>query len=107
MNNTEKQMELIKQRLNEQMNEARQMELRIDTMKQVMVCEVEGHDWKVHSTEGDLTSLRTVKLWCGKCPCWLDLGKTSVHNLEDLAIMISVNGDFSQTLTSFLGGEEE
>mgnify|MGYP003634865220 CR=1 FL=1 len=32
MKNTEKQMELIKERLNEQMNEARQMELRIDTL---------------------------------------------------------------------------
>tara|TARA_R110000824_G_scaffold29584_3_gene98342 strand:+ start:5496 stop:5804 length:309 start_codon:yes stop_codon:yes gene_type:complete len=102
MNDTEKQMELIKQRLNEQMNEARQMELRIDTMKQVMVCEVNHHDWKVHSSEGDLTSLHSVKLWCGRCPSYVDLAQHPAKR-----IMISVNGDFSQTLTSFLGGEEE
>jgi hypothetical protein len=100
--NTEKQMEKIKLRLNEQMVEAKQLELRIDTMKQVMVCEVEGHIWKVHSTEGDLTSLHTVKLWCGKCRCYVDLAQHPVKQ-----IMVSVDGDFSQTLTSFLGGEEE
>ena len=102
MNDTEKQMELIKQRLNEQMNEARQMELRIDTMKQVMVCETNHHDWKVHSSEGDLTSLHSVKLWCGQCPCYVDMAQHPAKQIK-----VSVNGDFSQTLTSFLGGEEE
>ena len=102
MSDTEKQMELIKQRLNEQMNEARQMELRIDTMKQVMVCEANHHDWKVHSSEGDLTSLHSVKLWCGQCPCYVDFTPQFAKQIK-----ISVNGDFSQTLTSFLGGEEE
>tara|TARA_R110000751_G_scaffold116457_1_gene216109 strand:+ start:180 stop:503 length:324 start_codon:yes stop_codon:yes gene_type:complete len=106
--NTEKQMDKIKLRLTEQLNEARQMEIRIDTMKQVMVCEDKGHDWKVHSTEGELTSLRTVKLWCGECPCYVDIGNLApFKSLQELSIMISVNGDFSQTLTSFLGDEEE
>lgn len=104
--NTEKQMDKIKLRLTEQLNEARQMEIRIDTMKQVMVCEDKGHDWKVHSTEGELTSLRTVKLWCGECPCYVDIGNQPL-DLQDLSIMISVNGEFSQALTSFLGDEEE
>ena len=100
MNDTEKQMDKIKLKLNELLNTGRQMELRIDTMKQVMVCEVDHHDWRVHSSEGDLTSLHSVKLWCGQCPCYVDL------TLHQPSIMILRN-NFSQTLTSFLGGEEE
>ena len=102
---TNNEIDKIRQKLNEQLEQARLSELRLDTLNQMAVCENEtGHDWKVHSHEGELTSLHTVKLWCGNCPCWIDIG-LNPRITEPVDVMISFNG-MSQTLISWLNDEE-
>ena len=113
----EKQMSMMKDMVYEQKFKTRQVELRFKIMSQVMVCEVEGHDWKVHSHVGELTSLYEVKLRCGNCCCWVDLHNHPSPKMQPIIIAVDGNTILKegwedvepqlQTLTSFLRGEEE
>ncbi|MBT4407349.1 MAG: hypothetical protein HOC79_05685 [Euryarchaeota archaeon] len=104
---TEHEINKIRYQLNEQLEQARLSELRLDTLNQMAVCETEiGHEWKVHSYKGELTSLHTVKLWCGNCPCWINIDNSDLAFTRGETVMISFNG-MSQTLTSWLNDEAE
>ena len=103
---TNNEIDKIRLKLNEQLEEARLSELRLDTLNQMAVCENEsGHKWEVYSHEGELTSLHNAKLWCKNCPCWVNLYNHPLAERSESPINISFNGK-SQTLTSWLEGDE-
>ena len=70
------EMDKIKLRLNEQLNEARLSELRLDTLKRLMECEANKHDWEVFSHGGQLTKIDVLEIACNNCECYMKIGQS-------------------------------
>tara|TARA_R110000823_G_scaffold116974_1_gene240204 strand:+ start:569 stop:886 length:318 start_codon:yes stop_codon:yes gene_type:complete len=100
------EMDKIKLRLNEQLNEARLSELRLDTLKRLMECETNKHDWEVFSHGGQLTKIDVLEIACNNCECYMKIDNEDAAFTRVQPIMINFDG-WANTLTSFLGGEEE
>ena len=74
------EMDKIKLRLNEQLNEARLSEVRLDTLKRLMECETNKHDWEVFSLRSQSVKLigccQSVRQWLSFLGC----GQLSVRS---------------------------
>ena len=101
------EMDKIKLRLNEQLNEARLSELRLDTLRRLMECELNKHDWQVFSHGGELSKIDALQLSCNNCDCFINIANSDPAFTRVEPVMISFDGE-SQTLDHWLnGGEEE